>query len=232
MKYRDPELRQHLAAEFALGVLAPRARRRFERLMQDDDDLRRLAEDWELRLAGLIEVLPGLRPPESVWRRIAGELGWIEDSAEERRPSLWRSLALWRGFGLASAATALALILYVAVQPSPSTAPAQVAVLSAEDAKPVLVARVEPQAGRIVLIGLTEPDVAPGYSQELWLVPEGGAPVSLGLIGDWPAVLPIKGADVPFAGGALAVSLEPEGGSPTGAPTGPVLYQGVLVAEP
>ena len=29
---------------------------------------------------------------------------------------------------------------------------------------------------------------------------------------------------------ALAVSLEPPGGSPTGKPTGPVLYQGRLLA--
>jgi anti-sigma-K factor RskA len=35
-----------------------------------------------------------------------------------------------------------------------------------------------------------------------------------------------------LASGVLAVSLEPAGGSPTGSPTGPVLYQGRILAAP
>lgn len=64
---------------------------------------------------------------------------------------------------------------------------------------------------------------------EMWLVAGDNAPVSLGV---WPkgqanAVLDIP-ADLALqmAGGVLAVSDEPEGGSPTGAPTGDVLAVG------
>lgn len=68
-----------------------------------------------------------------------------------------------------------------------------------------------------------------GRALEMWLIAGDNAPVSLGV---WPkgqanAVLDIP-ADLALqmAGGVLAVSDEPEGGSPTGAPTGDVLAVG------
>ncbi len=56
--------------------------------------------------------------------------------------------------------------------------------------------------------------------------PGAKAPMSLG-------VLPASGRQValpgtPPAGTALSVTLEPTGGSPTGAPTGRVVYAGTL----
>ena len=67
---------------------------------------------------------------------------------------------------------------------------------------------------------------------ELWSVPPQGNPSSLGLIsangatvlkrGRLPATL-LKGGTA-----ALAVSVEPPGGSPTGVPTGPVVFAGKL----
>jgi anti-sigma-K factor RskA len=71
-----------------------------------------------------------------------------------------------------------------------------------------------------------------GRSLELWALPRGGAPRSLGLVSSaersnikLAAVADRSLGDVP----ALAVSLEPPGGSPTGQPTGPVLYTGPCV---
>jgi anti-sigma-K factor RskA len=71
-----------------------------------------------------------------------------------------------------------------------------------------------------------------GRSYELWLVSDRApAPRSLGVIGQNEYTvhrgLPF---DAPTLHNATyAVSLEPAGGSPTGAPTGPVLYTGKLV---
>ncbi|WP_236197548.1 anti-sigma factor, partial [Pseudomonas glycinae] len=67
----------------------------------------------------------------------------------------------------------------------------------------------------------------------MWVIPSDGKPVSLGVIppgGD--GEIKLGGAQKAFIGESitLAISLEPEGGSPTGQPTGPVLYQGVLSA--
>jgi len=65
-------------------------------------------------------------------------------------------------------------------------------------------------------------------SLELWAVPPQGAPRSLGLISAQGATV-VKRGKVLDNTAALAVSLEPTGGSPTGAPTGPILYVGKLV---
>jgi anti-sigma-K factor RskA len=67
MRYADPDLRDRLAAEYALGTLRGPARRRFERLLSDDERLRDAAEDWELRLNLLGESAPAVEPPAHVW---------------------------------------------------------------------------------------------------------------------------------------------------------------------
>lgn len=59
------------------------------------------------------------------------------------------------------------------------------------------------------------------------------APISLGVLGDEPltTVTPDAQAAALFGGGAaLAISEEPVGGSPTGAPTGDILGVGTLIA--
>ena len=71
MNYADPELRERLAAEYALGALSGLSRRRFERLLSSDRDLGDLVEDWELRLNLLIELAPPVEPRAQVWDEIA-----------------------------------------------------------------------------------------------------------------------------------------------------------------
>jgi anti-sigma-K factor RskA len=72
-----------------------------------------------------------------------------------------------------------------------------------------------------------------GKSYELWLVSDKyPAPRSLGVIGTGAYTVrqPEPEYDpVVINRATYAVSLEPEGGSPTGAPTGPVLYTGKLL---
>ena len=87
MNYADPELRDRLAAEYALGALSGLGRRRFERLLANDRDLRDLVEDWELRLAPLAESAPAVEPRAHVWDEIARRIapaaapvreGWLD----------------------------------------------------------------------------------------------------------------------------------------------------------
>ena len=77
----------------------------------------------------------------------------------------------------------------------------------------------------LVLKPVDVPTLTAAKALELWAVPTQGAPRSLGLVS------PERGATVLRAGllqgtAAFAVSLEPAGGSPTGAPTGPILSVG------
>jgi anti-sigma-K factor RskA len=117
MNYADPELRDRLAAEYALGTLRGPARRRFERLLSDDAQLRDAAEDWELRVNLLGESAPPAAPPTRVWDRIAERIGPpsapAHDSLLDR---LWDSLGFWRAASLLATAAA-ALAVYVALQP-------------------------------------------------------------------------------------------------------------------
>ena len=70
-------------------------------------------------------------------------------------------------------------------------------------------------------------DAAPaGKSYELWAVEPGQNPKSLGVVEQARYTRPLA---VPTKDLVLAVSLEPQGGSPTGAPTGPVVFSGPLI---
>jgi anti-sigma-K factor RskA len=64
----------------------------------------------------------------------------------------------------------------------------------------------------------------------LWLIAGGNAPVSLGVLPDSGIValaFPVDLKDQ-LRGATLAISDEPDGGSPTGQPTGAVLATGVV----
>jgi anti-sigma-K factor RskA len=102
-------------------------------------------------------------------------------------------------------------------------------VLAGADGKAALIASARRTDAFLLVKAVGAAPVAPGRALELWMLPDGQPPRSLG-------VLPAGGiARVPLVGPsdaalanipALAVSLEPAGGSPTGLPTGPVLYSG------
>ena len=94
-----PELRERLAAEYALGTLRGRARERMRHWLDDDPELAREVERWEARLAPLAEAVQPLAPPARVWPKIEQRL-WF------RKPS-----SLWKALGLvASGAVALAAV--------------------------------------------------------------------------------------------------------------------------
>jgi anti-sigma-K factor RskA len=128
MKYADPELGDRLAADYALGTLRGPARRRFERLLSRDAQLRDLAEDWEFRVNLLAESAPAVAPPPRVWEGIAERIGPASASTRGRLVyRLWDSVGFWRAASLLTAAAA-ALAVYVALRP-PDLGPQQIAAL-------------------------------------------------------------------------------------------------------
>jgi anti-sigma-K factor RskA len=129
MNYADPELRDRLAAEYAIGALSGLERRRFERLLSTDRDLRDLVEHWELRLNLLTESAPAVEPRPQVWDEIARRIAPAAAPAPESwLDRLWDSLGFWRGAAGLAAATAAALVVYVAFLPQ-RVAPEQIAAL-------------------------------------------------------------------------------------------------------
>jgi anti-sigma-K factor RskA len=219
-----------VAAQYALGTLSPRARRRLDAIARADSVVAAAVRSWELRLAPLAEAVPDVVPPPRVWDGIRGRLGLAGGPAARPEPAgWWTSLSLWRGLALAGFATAL--VLGVALLAPRGERPDEriIAVLAAQDQKAVLIASAD-RGGRFLTVKAVTPvAVPPGRVLELWALPPGQDPRSLGLIpASGLARLPLAApAGIALQGvPAMAVSLEPGGGSPTGKPTGPVLYSG------
>src|SRR5262245_46629492 len=124
MRYDNPELRDRLAAEYALGTLRGAARRRFQRLMRDDAALRDLALGWEMRLNDMAAVVKPVTPRAEVWLAIDRSLGPVPRPQHERPgllSSLWGSLGFWRTAAFGGFAAAAALILFLAFGRPPET---------------------------------------------------------------------------------------------------------------
>jgi anti-sigma-K factor RskA len=215
----------HLAAQYALGTLSARARRRLATLARREPAVAEAIRGWELRLASLAEALPGVTPPLSVWNAISSRLGFASSDAGRSGP-WWAKLALWRGLAVFSSVAAVVLGAMLIAGRLEGPEPTLVVVLAGQDARPALIATVSRDERELAVKAVGPVQLAPDRALELWALPEGAAPRSLGLIpaaGSARLALPAAAlSGVP----TLAVSLEPAGGSPTGAPTGPVLYTG------
>jgi anti-sigma-K factor RskA len=228
MNLRWPGRADALAAAFVLGTMRGRARSRFERSLRVDPVLEGVVRQWEERLLPLAEAVPPVAPLERVWRAI---LARVRGDARTPRTtgSAWTSLALWRGLALTALAAVFALTVGLLMTAPERPAGALVVVLAGQDAKPVLVASAD-RAGRTLTVKAIAPlELAADRALELWALPTGDNPRSLGLLAPSGVVrlaLPVRADNALRNVPTLAVSLEPPGGSPTGLPTGPVLFTG------
>ena len=222
MTYDRPELLERLAAEYVLGTLRGGARNRFERLCGVSASARARVQRWEDDLGVLSSRLAPVQPGARVWAGIGRRLFGV-------RPALRRrSLRL----ALAAALVGVALLVGLFVREQQRAHLETLAVLGPDAAHAQW--RIERPRELTSLTIRTVGPVAPGPGKayELWALPRGGKPVSLG-------VLPVAGTLERALSGAqsaaltasdqLAVSLEPPGGSPTGAPTGPIV---IVVSVP
>ena len=117
-------------------------------------------------------------------------------------------------------------------QPAPPPGARFVAVLQREAGAPAFLLTVD-IGTKMLTVRRVAATPEPGKSHQLWLVSDKfPAPVSLGVMGPGPfagpAALTSYGQDT-INSATYAVSLEPEGGSPTGSPTGPLLFTGKLI---
>lgn len=236
-----------MAAEYALGVLDADGLRTARRRLRNDGAFARDVAAWENHFSPWIESIAPVPAPAAAWPRIQSGLGWRAPAASAPASpaspaGFWRGLALG-GFALAAVA---AIGLMFALQrppvqlPAPPpvvttqvVAPDMVATISADDGKAMLMASIDSASGAMTLAPVAPMDMPAGRAAELWLIPEGGAPQSLGVIDPSHAgAMTIPAAmRAGLSGQALlAVSLEPMGGSPTGQPTGPVVAKGAMQA--
>ena len=222
MRYENPQLLDALAREYVLGTLRGRARARFARIIGASLPARRAVLGWEKQLAPLARAVPAVEPPPHVWDRIETATGSRAARPTGTAAGLWRALAA----GLAALAV-LVVGVYLGQQ---RPEPAQYVAVISDQATPIWLLQAFTEELRVNTINARPIPLANAY--ELWMLPDGAPPVSLGLLpaaGNAALPLDAQALAVLAQTMTLAVSLEPAGGSPTGAPTGPVLFTAPLL---
>jgi len=227
----DPDALDALAAEHVLGTLDAREAAEVNRALPVDAALREAVARWEARLAPLAGLAPSAVPPDDLWGRIEASvakrapaqvvpLRAVPGRAAPARPD--RLLKAW-SVGATAVAAGLAAILFL----RPADPPRMMTVLLTSRDQPAWL--VEAEGGGLRLASLNPRPVEPGRVQQLWALPPGATvPTSLGLIPEGGQARIAPGFVRPEPGMLIEISLEPSGGSPTGRPTGPVLFIGRL----
>jgi anti-sigma-K factor RskA len=228
------ENQEALAGEYVLGTLSAPERLEAQNLLSQNTEFAAAVDEWTRRLAPLLLAARAVTPPSHLRERILASVGSASGTAGNVA-DLAKRVNFWRGVSLAASAIAAALALFILFRPAPETAAPgnYVAVLQPEGPGPAFVASIDLKGGTISVKRLGS-EAEAGKSYELWAVGGGrAAPQSLGVI-DASLKIPAgqlgKIDPATLDATVFAISLEPQGGSPTGAPTGPVLYTGKLVA--
>ena len=213
-----------LAAEYALGTLRGAARIQFEKKMREEPELAAEVARWQEAFTQLDNQIVPVIPPASVWKRIQHNLAL--QPARLPVPAK-RPVRAYLGWALAAGLAALLLIPRLLVQPETPT-PVAVLASSAGAQNGQWVVSVDMSTRSLMLTPLKAQGIADNHSLELWAIPPGGKPRSLGLLNTQQPTQLALAEKMPDPGYTLAISLEPRGGSPTGQPTGAVLYSGAL----
>lgn len=223
-----------LAAEYVLGTLTLSERTSVAARRQREHALDAAIIDWEHRLAPLNAAITEVVPPGDTFAKIESRLRNSVPGTGASVVDLKKSIKIWRTTAIAASALAASLILTLgAIQfaPKPKTKNL-VAVLQKDAASPAFLVSVNVD-DRVMTVRPVAAKHEAGKSFELWIIHDSlGKPKSLGVIDE---VQPTRGATLAsyradvIEGSTYAVTLEPEGGSPSGDPTGPVVFAGKMI---
>lgn len=253
---QDPPDHGPQAGEYVLGVLDQAQRAQVQARIAHDPAFAAEVAQWEAHLAPLLEELQPVAVPDYVWARLRAALALPEakpvpaTSAPKAAPTgFWNNLGLWRSVGIGSLATAVVAVLALvstlrnvppAPQPPPvaqqspaaSGMPQMVSTLAQDDGSTGYVATMDARNGRMTIMPM-QPMHQDGRVPELWIIPKGGKPISMGVMDpEHPVehVLPEPMRKLLRADALLAVTMEPPGGAPGGVATGPVVAKGAITA--
>lgn len=225
------QVRDALAAELALGLLDGPARADALRLALSDPEFAALVAVWDAKLAPLHGEWADAQPSDTVWDGIAAQLPEVRPSSVT---AIETRLRRWRAGALVSGAIAAALAFVLIAQPGPPPVPAApqlaVARIESDAAGPLVLARYDQSNGlmRLRIHGFEPGTLAP----ELWVIPEGGAPVSLGQIGhagEAEMTMPPPHRLLMTEGATLAITMEPASKTPHPAPSGAAVASGKII---
>nr|WP_063573980.1 anti-sigma factor [Luteibacter rhizovicinus] len=229
-------------AEYALGLLDADARAAVAREVENSPEAAAAVALWQRHVTPLALEITDIAPPAHVWagirRRLAFDAGTPSRESSRPRTSVWDSLGLWRWIGVGATAVAACLLVITMTRQLPppvATHPSvlMVSTIAGDNGVAGWTATMDIDRSELLVVPASPAAVASDRNTELWLIPAGGAPISVGVFppGD-PKRFHLAKALLDRLGptAALAVSLEPVGGSPTGQPTGPVIAKGAIRA--
>jgi anti-sigma-K factor RskA len=232
----DPPPDDVLAGEFVLGVLDTAQRRQLQARMQTDGAFARRVEEWERRLAPLLAEIEPVEVPASVWTSVCARLGWTEREPERLPASFWQRLGFWRAATVFASVVAVVAIgvtveRWSSTLPSVARQPVEQATkpvtpLQHDDGTPGWLASVDADKGTVLMVPVPAAPDAQGRVPELWLIPAGKAPVSLGAVSinrSHIVTVPQNARAALVAGSILAITLESAAGIPHAAPTSAVI---------
>lgn len=231
----DDDLR---AAEYVLGVLDTAERREVQQRIAADPTLARRVEEWEQRFAPWPSRVAAVEPSALVWPRITQRLGWRAAAA---KPALRDNATFWRRVAALATAAALAAVAFGLTRPQPAVttvaseeqAARPVTVLVRDNGAAAWIARVDAANGKVLMVPVPSPLDGSGLVNELWIIPVGGAPHSLGFLSNDKAhtiVVPTELRNAVAAGAIFAVTLENQSGIPHAAPSSPIVAKGSIQA--
>ena len=223
MRYDNQELLDNLAVEYILGTLQGAARKRFQKLLISSNHARKTLWLWEQYLNPLAESLPETEPNSAVWHGIQKRLGWLDDTVVAFSPK--KPKLPW--FIAAAASVLLFFMLYLPQTSTPAYQ--EVAVIQSTDAKAWWLINKTGDMLQVKALAAITPKQDNDY--QLWMLPtDGSPPISLGLLPQSSQTnlqIPAAANNITIA--AIAVSLEPKGGSPLSIPSGEVLFVAEIV---
>ena len=226
-----------LAAEFVLGLLEPDSRGEAERREVADANFARRVAYWRGRFADFDATADPMTPSGALWAAIDRNARDATPAAVTSGPGLmsrlWNSLLALR---LATAASALIAVValgwaFTALKDAQTLAarkPVYVAILVSDATREPGAVVNTYASGKVEMIPLADINVPEGRVLEIWtLWDRTVGPRSLGTLPRAQSMqLSVEQLPPPGAGQLFEITLEPAGGSPTGRPTGPILYKG------
>lgn len=227
-RLHEPPERAAAAAEYVLGVFGAAERRAAEERIARDAVFAREVAAWERRLLPLIDEIEPVPVPPALWSRIRAAAGLAPDVPPAQSPT--RPL-FWRWLAAGAFAVALASLFFVPRLTVPPPVAPMVATLVRDDGEALFLVTVEVRHGTMV-VQPTTVEVPAGRVLELWLIPPGDSPHSLGIIDHGKANAVVVPRHLIAASGlraVVAVTVEPPGGGPGGKPSGPVIAKGELL---
>ena len=244
MKLANHKALDALIGEYLSGSLRGAARKRFERALREEVYVAQRMDYWLTRAQLRPAAAGAVEPSPEVWAAILRDLNLkpnfssVSAAHESRNQSPW--FVRWFSVPRLALAAVATVLLAISVQfyapeifaPRYETI-AQLTGDATTQAATITASRSTDGKRLIVKSDRVMP-VSPQQSFELWLLPkDGSAPISIAVLDGFDSreralSLPATVSGRVLAGAKLAISVEPKGGSTTGAPTGPVILVGAV----